>query len=561
MASARNVDDLIRQLDAHRDAYLATFTKVHELLAQDVANAAAQHDPRASSPPTTRIGSRDQRSISFSRPEPRKTSTGLLTVQSSATGSRHTGEDSDEEEEDQTLYVQQPLEHQVYEHEDFRQHLRKHPWRSHGRTILKGVIDHPSKLQEGTLFATRKGPAEDRSHLTHYQVFDVGADGAPIQVEVPDSEKPSTAMAIWNTLREVNRPTKFRRAVGRISIISEPSPILFGAIHFTHHKSFDVDQLFDNLVDTGESSANFHRAFDEDPRRQRSFVFNLEYFTVVGRGHLPMDWQGADRSRHDNANSYEIRISRCSSVVALSLGGEHIKRVKNPARRAMNSHGYIYDPFAPWQVLNIQAYPDAKSSTDIHDSTKHYVNGVEAFLVTLLGEFQDAQTRFEEISKDIARIVTPSQDFMFDLKIRDNLMFEDEMYTYSRKYFFAYQTLGIINDSIKALIDAYEDTLVDEVWEGRHKTLWPLLDEDSPRSTYYKKRMASLRRKFDKEVSALRTLMRENRYRRTEIVGLREELFVGTSIYESRNSVKNTEITIQRKLPSSFPYQATHQAN
>lgn len=45
---------------------------------------------------------------------------------------------------------------------------------------------------------------------------------------------------------------------------------------------------------------------------------------------------------------------------------------------------------------------------DSHDSTKHYVNGPEAFLTTLLAEFKDAQKRFEEINHRISKLVTPS---------------------------------------------------------------------------------------------------------------------------------------------------------
>ena len=60
-----------------------------------------------------------------------------------------------------------------------------------------------------------------------------------------------------------------------------------------------------------------------------------------------------------------------------------------------------------WHVLNIQCYPDHKHSMDIHDSTKHYVNGPEAFLHTLLAEFKDAEKRFYEINIRITKLVTP----------------------------------------------------------------------------------------------------------------------------------------------------------
>lgn len=241
-----------------------------------------------------------------------------------------------------------------------------------------------------------------------------------------------------------------------------------------------------------------------------------------------MKWQLADLQ--EEHKSHHIPVTRCSSVVALALHGPAIRKVRNPSRQASNSHGYAYDPWSSWQVLNLQCYPDWHASLDVHDSAKHYVNGPEAFMVTLLGEYRDAQKRFEQIYRAITKLITPPIDFMFNSEVRDKLLFEDKDFTYSRRYFWAYQTLGLMNDSIKAMIDAYEDTFTEAVWEGTHKTLWPLLEQDSPRNVHYKKKMAALRAKFDQEIKNLRTLISENDDRRDEILGLKEELYKGTSI-------------------------------
>jgi len=96
-------------------------------------------------------------------------------------------------------------------------------------------------------------------------------------------------------------------------------------------------------------------------------------------------------------------------VVALVLIGPKITEVKNPYRKIKKTtdKGPIFDLFSSWQVLNIQCYPDLKSSLDVHDSTKHYVNGPEAFMTTVLGEFRDAYCRFGEITKRISKRVRP----------------------------------------------------------------------------------------------------------------------------------------------------------
>lgn len=194
--------------------------------------------------------------------------------------------------------------------------------------------------------------------------------------------------------------------------------------------------------------------------------------------------------------------------------------------------------------MNIQCYPDHNASLDIHDATKHYVNGPDAFLHTLLAEFQDAKRRFAEIYKRISRLVTPPSDFMFNGGLRDKLLFEDDEFTYSRRYFWAFQTLGLMRDGIKAIIDTYEKTFADDVWEGKHKTLWPMIDEHSKRSEHYRKRMAHLKKDFDKIVRDLNRLDDDIDERRKEIRTLRDQLFNGTSVLESRKSVELSAVTI-----------------
>lgn len=127
------------------------------------------------------------------------------------------------------------------------------------------------------------GTSEDRSHYSHYQVFDVGQDGAPVPVDVSHiPEVTSKATALWHAIKDINQPSRERMAVGRITIAREPSPILFGAIHLTMLKTFDMDEIYKLLVESESTAAHVHQAFDEDRRRQSSFVFSFEYFTVIG---------------------------------------------------------------------------------------------------------------------------------------------------------------------------------------------------------------------------------------------------------------------------------------
>ena len=116
-------------------------------------------------------------------------------------------------------------------------------------------------------------------------------------------------------------------------------------------------------------------------------------------------WQHSEEHLSDTKS--HIPITRCSSTVALSLEGPPISKVRNKGRAAKRITGDVFDPFAPWRVVSVQAYPDWKSSIDSHDSTKHYVNGPEAFMITLRAEYKDAQKRLMEIYTQISHLVRP----------------------------------------------------------------------------------------------------------------------------------------------------------
>ena len=207
----------------------------------------------------------------------------------------------------------------------------------------------------------------------------------------------SRALEIWNRIRSTNAGSDEQRlAVGRITIVREPSPLLFAALHYTMRHHFDMDEAFQLLIDE-KTTALPHRPFDLNPTHQRTFLFSFDYYTIVGNECVPMKWQRADERADVGAKEGHVPLSRCCSIVALWLGGELISKIKNRNRKISRKIGDVYDPFGPWHVLSMQAYPDWKSSVHSHDSTKHYVNGPEAFLITLRAEVKDAQKRLMEV--------------------------------------------------------------------------------------------------------------------------------------------------------------------
>ncbi|USP76253.1 hypothetical protein yc1106_03527 [Curvularia clavata] len=458
-------------------------------------------------------------------------------------------DDSDDDEDD--FFVQDELPTHSFDHEHLREHLRNHSWNVHGREILAPVLADPVKLaKQPHLFHQDSSPAEDRSHYSHFQVYNVGRNGLPQLVEVasPDNDM-SNATQIWESLKEVAKHED-EVVVGRITIAREPSPILFGALHLTLHKAFDMDELFQRLVETEASSAHMFRAFDEDPKHQSSFYFNFEYYTIIGEDCRPAHWQRADSVSGAADGEHHIPLARCSAIVALVFHDENPRRIRNRGRRAKTRFGHVSDVWSPWQVLQLECFPDWKSQpahgTPYTFETGHkFLNGAEAFLHALLTEYRDARKRYDEIYKRITELVTPPLGFLFDEDLRRNRLFEDKDFTWTRRYFYAHQTLGNVNNSIKSMIDAFEDTFTEDIWEGTNKMLWPLFEE-SPRNEHWKRRLRLLRLQFEREMKELRTIIAENNERRHEIETLQEQLFSGTSIQESRKSVELADVTVHQ---------------
>ena len=127
---------------------------------------------------------------------------------------------------------------------------------------------------------------------------------------------------------------------------------------------------------------------------------------------------------------------------------------------------------------------------------------------------------------------------MFKEAVRDLLLFEDERYTYSRRYFWAFQTLATMNDKIEDMIAAYKETFTDDVWTGKNKILWPGAEDQSSRFKNFRRRMANLRRDFEIEIRQLEHVRDQNTREQKDIKSLREQLFSGTSVLESRKSLE-----------------------
>ncbi|KAL8849157.1 MAG: hypothetical protein Q9221_005834 [Calogaya cf. arnoldii] len=525
---AATAKEMIQKLADDRATYLETLSRAHDVLAKALeASATGKSPPQLTSDAVRR-----------------NTVSSLFDVDSLKKSSTFSPEDNSDTDDNESLFVQDPLPKESYDEDGLRKHLRDYNWTSFDREIVGSVLDNKQLLQRTAIFPVTLGPVDDRSHFSHYSIFDVGKDGAPLQIQRADQKPVSRAQAIWNNIKSINAdPTRTREAVGRITIVREPSPLLFAALHYTMTPHFDMDEIF-RLLTEDKTKAEAHRPFSPDHRHQRSFVYTLDFFTIIGDECQPMTWQKA--SEDHGSSETHVPISRCSSVVALSLTGQPMQQVKNKARRAEQKIGQIFDPFAPWHVLSMQSYPDWRHSIDAHNSTRHYVNGPEAFLITLHAEFKDAQKRLLEVYNRISDLVRMPSNFMFNEAARDRLLFEDEDFTFSRRYFWAHQSLGIMNEDIQEMVLSFRKVFKESVWDGSSKIVWPGDESVSSRYANWRKRMRKLRQDVEDELQGLEKIAVLNSEKMKEIKGLRDNLFSGTSVLESRRSVDQAMITVQQ---------------
>lgn len=314
-----------------------------------------------------------------------------------------TGDESSESGDDESFFVQDTLQPEWFAEEDLKHHLRTYRFEAHGQAILQEVLNDPRGLDKANLVPRETDSMREHALYHHANAYEVGNDGAALAC---NTETRDLSQAIWRSLSSINADrTRQRKAVGKVVIVREPSPLLFGAVHLTMNKHFDMDQIFRILTDRTQTKAYMKGCMKNDPRQQRSFVFSFKYHCIVGESCQPKAWQYSDDDL--SLSKDHIPISMCSSVVALSLSGKPTNTLRRRSRKAKTVVGQIYDPFAPWRVLSIQCFPDWKSTVDVHEQNRHYVNGTEAFLVTVLAEYRDAQKRLREINDRIVALVTP----------------------------------------------------------------------------------------------------------------------------------------------------------
>jgi hypothetical protein len=140
---------------------------------------------------------------------------------------------------------------------------------------------------------------------------------------------------------------------------------------------------------------------------------------------------------------------------------------------------------------------------------------------------------------------------MFHYKLLSNFRFDDDQHTLANRYFWCYSILDIPNQSIRAVTETCKSNFTDDVWAGQHPTLWPVSD-DNPRYQQYRSNILALKSLFEAEIIKLQSILDKNNRRQRDILGLREELFSGTSIQETHKMHKQGQNIWMLTLVSIF---------
>jgi hypothetical protein len=193
MAAASSVEELLKKLDERHQAYLQTFREVHEALSHIPSSSTPPASSASPGPATTGTAKRRRRStldIDAERPAGSKPATYHSSVL--------TGE-SDESDTDEEYYVQKPLPPYQFDHENLRHHLKTYKFNEYGKRLLETVVDN-GKLVDPALFPDYD--PEEKWHNSHYSVFDVGKDGAPLsRREVVLKGTTKIDSAIWQAIQ------------------------------------------------------------------------------------------------------------------------------------------------------------------------------------------------------------------------------------------------------------------------------------------------------------------------------------------------------------------------
>ncbi|KAI9720959.1 MAG: hypothetical protein M1828_005431 [Chrysothrix sp. TS-e1954] len=332
-------------------------------------------------------------------------------------------------------------------------------------------------------------------------------------------------VTLWNQLK---RPVwwcpwsdkKDFTPVGRYIVVRNISPICLALLCYTMYNLFDMNLIL-SMLKTNQSEAGLFNHFAlgkfDNPR---SMLVSLNYMTLFDKNdQQPKSWQLS------------------STVLGLALESEttHASLYEAPENED--------DPLRSWHVLCVEACPDDQYWLPDYDF-RESLNGPEAFLFGLVKNLSLMSKRTDQLIDSLSSLVQPPADAPFDSEVIEDMLFDDQNFTNSRRYFWASQTLDVVRGDIEHTIKTIEDFFVESIWEMRHPTIWPGSGEDDPRRSAWCNRLQPHREGMQREITNLRKSLDKIGARQRQIKDLFDNLYSMTSVRESRVSAEMARATV-----------------
>lgn len=137
---ATTAKEMVQKLAEDRATYLDTLSRAHDVLAKALeASATGKLPPKLTSEAVRQ-----------------NTSTSIVDVESLKKSSTFSPEDSDTDD-DESMFVQEPLPKESYDEHGLRQHIRGYNWTASDREIVGPVLHNKQLLERTNIFPVTSG--------------------------------------------------------------------------------------------------------------------------------------------------------------------------------------------------------------------------------------------------------------------------------------------------------------------------------------------------------------------------------------------------------------------
>lgn len=408
--------ELIRQLDNERDAYIEPLKTAHNALVAGVPLSEGRH---ANLNSQEKLGCGCAKNARSNEEADQQAVIGAAADEATMMNAP-----TDKLDPESSFCVSEALKPRNFDEEGIREHLKTSSrWpraRYYAETLFSGGTDLAC---DGPVILKAE---DDKKTLTFCMLWETDTDGHTVGRHVT-MERYGRSAAIWKALSA--KPLMMLAAAGRILHIGALSPSTFAALHYTNCDTHPLERIAQLMTDINASHADLLSAFWPDERICRGSRFYFSYLTCTDN-ETCHSLQGLAPCVMEGGFLAGWHIQRYRSCVCLSLAGDPVGKVQQTFGGKVST-GFVYDTFAPWDVLNIVAMPCASIiSLDLEmmrTPAPDLCCGPEAFVIKLLSEYRLANYHLDTFVGCVSGLFTPHVDCS---KTFDSLVILEHLYDF-----------------------------------------------------------------------------------------------------------------------------------